>query len=484
MNAAEMPSGSEEEEEEEVSDHEVQPRRKSQMQSDDEEMNDAEDDDDMVPEEVVDDEEVEEDEPPPPPPPPPKVSQKSLQTYLKPKDVAAEKKKKTPAPKPAQSKPTKGKAPSEPVRTAEKGGKTYSPHSDSDEEHEDDVDDDALEVNMMLPTKKKVPLQPDAMQEYEDQRAASVQGPTQAAQGAAEEEPTVHESAKEVTIFLRNEKTNKWCALSSDALVYAPEVSGAIKTQLDQLTIPGKKERGARQSAMFDENATKMMGTVKIAKLQMDGAGGGTVPAMTNLLMLQSVDLTDAQAEVEFLTEKASNLKAGAGPGGAVKRVEVCTMLDSDIVKRMYAVHKCPLPQTYNPNTNASNKYKVPAKLEDLAKTDSNLTLLGQVERGKKAGTKRAAENSGAGAAAKKSAAPPVAAAQNGHADADDEAEEEDGNGIVVDKSGPCFTRIKWTAIPSMGVSMAGIKCAPGTDVRLVPAGEGSYILVKTPAGP
>ena len=66
-----------------------------------------------------------------------------------------------------------------------------------------------------------------------------------------------------------------------------------------------------------------------------------------------------------------------------------------------------------------------------------------------------------------------------------EEAVEEDGDdGIVVDKSGPCFTRIKWTEIPSMGIAMAGIKCAPGAEVRLMPAGEGSYILVKTPAGP
>ena len=62
-----------------------------------------------------------------------------------------------------------------------------------------------------------------------------------------------------------------------------------------------------------------------------------------------------------------------------------------------------------------------------------------------------------------------------------DEAGEVDCVHVHVE---PCFTRIKWTAIPSMGVAMAGIKCAPGTDVRLVPAGDGSYILVKTPAGP
>jgi len=488
MNTAEMPSGSEDEEEE-VSDGEVPSHQRTgaTMEESDDEENDAEDDD-MVPEEVVDEEEEEEEEeeepePAPPPPPPPKVSQKSLQTYLQPKAATGDKKKKAtvaPPPKPT-TKAIKAKAAIEsaaPSKEAARGGKTYSPHSDSDDEQE--MDDDALSVNMTLPAKKQVPLPPDAIQEYEDQRAASTQAGPATAQGVVDAPPTVHASATETTIFLKNEKTNKWVTLSSDSLLYAPAASEAIKMQLDKLTIPGRKDRQARQNAMFDENATKMMSTVKIAKLQSDGSGSGTGPAMTNLLMLQSVDLSDAQTEIEFLTEKANEMKAGAGPGGTVKHVDVCTMLDPDIAKRIYAVHKCPLPQLYNPNTNSSNKYKVPSKLEETVKTDSNFTFLGAAERGKRAATKRASEAAPSKADGKRTAngTGPVPAK---HSADDDEAEEVDCVHVHVE---PCFTRIKWTAIPSMGVSMAGIKCAPGTDVRVVPAGEGSYILVKTPAGP
>ena len=511
MTTAEMPSGSEEEEEEEeeevVSDVEMSPHQRSgvNMESDDEEGDDAEEDDDMVPEEVVDDEEDEDEdedaedsaEPEPPPRPPTKTTKNTLQNFLKPKAVTGDKKKKgavappaPPPPKPTAapaSKAAKGKGPkavtepAAPAKAAARGGNKYSPHSDSDDE-QDEQDDDALSVHMTLPAKKQVPMPPDAIQEYEDQRVASAQAAPATASGAVDAPPTVHASAMETTIFLKNEKTNKWSVLSSAALLYAPEASEAIKTQLDKLTIPGRKDRTGRQTAMFDENATKMMSTVKIAKLQTDGTGSGTGPAMTSMLMLQSVDLTDAQTEIEFLTEKANELKAGAGPGGTVKHVDVCTMLDPDIAKRIYNVHKCPLPQVYNPNNNSSNKYKVPSKLEELAKTDGNFTFLGPAERAKRAGTKRASEATPSKADGKRPANGAAAAAASA-ADVpppdQDGALPEHGEDTVSICGNPALMKV--FASKDFATSYAELRCKADQRFTVCQAGPGKFILLLGP---
>ena len=486
----------------------------AEAQSEDEQGpgGDEEEDDDELPEQAVDEEEEDEPEaaePESPPPPPPKTAKNTLQNFLKPQSkasvaaaVAEDKKKKAAAAAPAPAASSKaaktkvgGKASTpvgEPVAlgkagsksggkatsAAPKPSKTFTPHSESEEESGEGLD-------ITLPTKKQVNLPaPDPMHEYDEQRTQSAHAPPATA-SASDVPATVHESyIDECTIFLKNEKVNKWCVLCSASLLYAPESTDGIEMPLDKLTITKKQERTAMQATMFNEQATKVVNSVAIAKMATDGTGSGTGPGMTNLIMIVPINPTDAETEIEYLVEKASEMKLGPGPGGVVKKAVVGNVLDPDLVKRAYTINKCPLPQVYNPNANSSNKYKVPSKLEDQAKFDPNFIMLGPADKPKRA-AKRAAESSSAGAASKKSAAPPVAAAHNGHADAaEDEEDEDGGNGIVVDRSGHCFTRMKWTAIPSMGVSMAGIKCAPGADVRLVPAGEGSFILVKTPPGP
>ena len=355
-------------------------------------------------------------------------------------------------------------------------------NSDSDEDRGPEI---------TLPKNAGVPLREpaDAVQEYEDRRAEAADAASRAANDQTIATPvTVHKSVKRCTFVLKNEKTNKWAVLSNDALVYAREMAAPgdlVQMTLDDLTVPSKRDRVSMQEAMFNEQATKVVGTVMISKLATDGTGSGTGPGMTNLLMLTPVMLTDADAELECIAGKADALNLGSGPNGEVERVVPVVMLDHELVKRTFSINNCPLPQAYNPNVNSSNKYKVPSQLEKQALVDANFKMLGPVEKTKRA-TKRAAEGPASGGAAGASSKADGKRAANGTGPAPakppaDEAGEVDCVHVHVE---PCFTRIKWTAIPSMGVAMAGIKCAPGTDVRLVPAGDGSYILVKTPAGP
>lgn len=375
-----------------------------------------------------------------------------------------------------------GRAAAKAPPSAPKPTRSALSNSDSDE-------DRGPEITLPKNAGVTLPEPADAVQEFEDRRAeAAADAASRVANDQTTATPvTVHKSAKRCTFVMKNEKTNKWAVLSNDALVYAREMAAPgdlVQMTLEDLTVPSKRDRVAMQEAMFNEHATKVVGTVMICKLATDGSGSGTGPGMTNLLMLAPVALTDADAEMECIAGKADALNLGGGPDGRVDRIVPVVMLDHELVKRTFSINNCPLPQAYNPNVNSSNKYKVPSQLEKQALVDANFKMLGPVEKAKRA-AKRPAE----GAPGSSKADGKRAANGTGPAPAKpaaDEAEEEEvgGNGIVVDKLGPCFTRIKWTAIPSMGVSMAGIKCAPGTDVRIVPAGEGSFILVKTPMGP
>jgi hypothetical protein len=69
-------------------------------------------------------------------------------------------------------------------------------------------------------------------------------------------------------------------------------------------------------------------------------------------------------------------------------------VLDHEIVKRVFKVHNppVPLPSLYNPNTNASNKYKVPNQLEKVKDFDDNFVELGLIEKAKQRAAKRSAD--------------------------------------------------------------------------------------------
>jgi hypothetical protein len=59
-------------------------------------------------------------------------------------------------------------------------------------------------------------------------------------------------------------------------------------------------------------------------------------------------------------------------------------VLDHDIMKRIYKVSNAPLPGMYNPNTNPSNKFKVPSQVEKAKETDENFIDLGIIETNKR----------------------------------------------------------------------------------------------------
>ena len=261
--------------------------------------------------------------------------------------------------------------------------------------------------------------------------------------------------------------------------------------------------QGLPQKKLCSENPDWMAQAAVIFKLPSDGKLDLPLADASGIVMAvpYQLKLEGDKSLGEFRSKLANE------DGTTPDTVYGLLALDREAIKTAYGIKPSPLPPQFDstkPSPSTSAKWKVPSKLEEHLRTEDDRFFLGALEKAKratshkrpsedgarggggssKADSKRPA-NGAAAAATAASARTAVPAPPAEPAPSTEEAEEEDGgNGIVVDKSGPCFTRIKWTEIPSMGVAMAGIKCAPGAEVRLMPAGEGSYILVKTPAGP
>ena len=367
--------------------------------------------------------------------------------------------------------------------------------------HSDDSDDGGIDVTM--PQNRGVPMPPpDPCQEFENQRTNGLAS-TAAANDAA---PKVHPDALNIAYVMKNEKVNKWWKIDSSLLVYAPDPRKTVPFSfaLEELTIASKPLREAMQKKLCSENPDWMAQAAVIFKLPSDGKLDLPLADASGIVMAvpYTLKVEGDKSLAEFRGKLASE------DGTTPDTVYGLLALDRDAIKTAYGVKPSPLPPQFDstkpsPSTNA--KWKVPSKLEEYLKTEDDRFFLGALEKPKRSTShKRPSEDGarGGGGSSKADSKRPangVAAAAPSTASAraaapappaeptpsTEEAVEEDGDdGIVVDKSGPCFTRIKWTEIPSMGVAMAGIKCAPGAEVRLMPAGEGSYILVKTPAGP
>jgi len=350
-------------------------------------------DDDDLPAEEEEEEDDEDDEPPPS-----KASTKStLTTYFaaKPKAPAQApaSTSKPPAAKPAGStskaaaaKPSKPKSPKGPpppkpaaASKPKPKTKTYTPHSDSDDE-----------LGLVPPQNPGVPLPaPDAIAEFEQHRAAASRDAPAGATAAAEPAASVHPSALEFDYFMKNEKVNKFWLVNPEAFVSAPDLGSAdlLRFSMEDLAIPSKRDRLAMQEALCDKEGTKVVSTTVIAELKTDGSGSGTGPGMSPVMMAVPYEPDFGEAELEDLRAKQEKAKPGSGE----RKLVGLLALDPELAKRAYAINKCPLPAVYNPNTNSSNKYKVPSKLEDLAKVDDNFVYIGPVEKPKRA-PKRAGE--------------------------------------------------------------------------------------------
>ena len=439
------------------------------------------DDDDLPAEEEEEEEDDDDDDPPPS-----KAPAKSMLTSFfaaKPKTAApastskAASTSKPPAAKSTAStskagaaKPNKTK-PNEPPSKPKPKAKTYTPHSEGS--------DDEGPLGLVPPKNPGVPMPaPDAIAEFEQHRAAASRDAPAGATAAAEPAASVHASALDFVYVMKNEKVNKFWEVNPIAFVHAPDL-GAVDLlcfSMEDLTIPSKRDRLAMQEALCDKEGTKVVSTAAIAEIKTDGSGSGTGPGTNPVMMVVPYNPVFGEAELEDLRVKLEKVK----PGRRDRRIVGLLALDTDLSKRAYAINKCPLPAMHNPNTNSSNKYKVPSKLEDIAKVDDNFTYIGPVEKAKRA-TKRGGEESAAKSDGKR-----AAAAAAGQQQQQQQQQASSANGTSArhpDRAAEAEGVEPQARIWLAETPVAEVMCASNEALTLVRAPvSGRYFVIKTPA--
>jgi len=307
----------------------------------------------------------------------------------------------------------------------------------------------------------------DAVQEYEDRmtaEAARAPEESEPAQGA--EPPRVHEAAKKRRYVMKNEKTKKWCEYKGTGLLYAPECDELFELTMEQLTIGSVKERVAMQTKLADEQMAKMLATVLIGEIKVDGSGSGSGPGITNVMGLIPNEVPLSEAECEDLFSKMKDCNSD---------VEVVQLiaLDHSIMKRLFKVsNHSALPAIYNPNTNNSNKYRVPAKLEEQKDADDNFEFIGSIETVKKARSsgKRSSDEANGGSKAD-GKRPATAAAVGAAAEGDEEGSANEAGGYKMKPMGD----------KEFNAQYAELRCGTEEQFTLVPSGPGKFLLVKSP---
>ncbi len=369
------------------------------------------------------------------------------------------------------------------VGKSSKPSKPGRPKASAPEQANDDSDDDLASMTMTDLSKPKWPTYPpDAVQEFEDHRAGLSNGASAGdAEAAGLEEAlahvSVHESARERVYIIKNEKVNKWFLFNPEGFVYAPDIrtpesSGLFDFTAEQLTVPSKRERVAMQERLIDAHGTQAMNTVCIARLKTDGAGSGAGPGTATLAMLLPGRKVPPGSEMEDIEAKMKQMgmydaEMGGPSVKCRKEIVVLMVLDHDLAKRLYKIDQNPLPAAFNPNTNVSTKYKVPSRLEDHAKVDSNFVLIGAAEKARRAG-KRAVED-GAGnssrADAKRQSNSPFEGCPT-----PEEALAMDAPGLAM----------KVFSGKQMAFCFAELTCAHNESFSVTQVGKGKWVLIKS----
>ena len=366
-----------------------------------------------------------------------------------------------------------------------------SGHPKAPQQTNDDSDDDLASMTMTDLSKPKWPVYPpDAVQEFEDHRAGLSNGASAGdADAVGLEEAlahvSVHESARERVYIIKNEKVNKWFLFNDAGFVYAPDIrqeesKGLFEFTTEQLNIPSKRERVAMQERLIDEHGTQAMNTVCIAQLKTDGSGSGAGPGSATLAMLlPGKKVPSGSSEMEDIEAKmkASGMYDADGPSVKCrKEIVVLMVLDHDLAKRLYKIDKNPLPAAFNPNTNASTKYKVPSRLEDHAKVDSNFVLIGAAEKARRAGGKRSTEDgaaNGSRADAKRQTLPSLFPADT----TPEEAVATDAARLPHDTPG---LAMKVFSGKQMAFCFAELTCASNESFSVTQVGKGKWVLIKS----
>jgi len=292
-------------------------------------------------------------------------------------------------------------APKEPPRKAASQPATPKSEPPLMSFNNDSEDEDTLDQRTMIknPGYGKSIAAVDAVQEFDEGMMA------EAAKGSAGAEapgletvvapPRVHEAAKKRRYVIKNEKTKRWCEYLVHGLLSAPECGELFQFGMEELTIDRKKDRVAMQTKLADEQMAKMLKTVLIGKIKMDGERSGSGPGITNLIGAIPNKLPLTEAEREDLLSKMKDC-------GDETEVVQLVLLDHDTIKRMYKVPNAPMPALYNPNTNSGNKYRVPLNVTDQKNIDDNFVFIGSIETVKKARNgKRASDEVNGGASSK-----------------------------------------------------------------------------------
>ena len=391
---------------------------------------------------------------------------------------------------------------------AAKGGskKVFAMNDGSD----DDGSDAEQPVQPGGLVKKPPPLSAvDPLEEHDQLRRAHANGKLpqdddeerNGGGGATEVPATVSDKVSETAFVLKNDKgpaARRFYGLFYDGMgggkdgktgstpAHAPNFISSeectFAVTVDQFLAP-RKEREAMLTRLADERMSDIIQEMQIWKVPVDPAGNACGPGIVNVAGFLPCRVEDAAEALEAFHAK---LPMHENP-------VFLLAVDEKLMKRVYKVGRSALPREYDPNAHGNVKYRVFAKMEEQEKIDEHVALLAPPARS--AATKRSkrpAENGGGAEPKKKKAAKPsspVAGSANGidtpkdDDDDDDDDDEDDGAGApAVDAPGPCFTRIKWTEIPSMKIEMAGIVCKTDQTVTLLPAGNGRYILVKAQA--
>ena len=353
------------------------------------------------------------------------------------------------------------------------------------------------------PVKKRLTLAAvDPVEEHDQLRRAHANGAAQEpraeerdASATVEVPPKVNRAILNTLFLVKNDKgpvARRWYGLTAHeqaplpatTVVHAPNYKGAahcVMAMSVERVLASRKEREAMQQEWVSHCMTDVIGELQIYKVPVDPNGNCSGPGIVNVAAFLPCAVKDTEEAVDALRAKLPS---------DVRDVVFLLPVDEKLVKRMYKVGRGLLPRAYDPNAHGNVKYRVWGKLEDQEKIDGSLEWLASPATSAKSKRKRSAENGAskkaATAAATAAAAaptaappPPPPAVANDDNDNDDD---DDENGIVADRSGPCFTRIKWTQVPTLGIEMAGIKCDANQTVHVTPAGNGRYILVKTHA--
>ena len=254
-----------------------------------------------------------------------------------------------------------------------------------------DSDDEEETLDVTLPKNAGLTMSaPDAEQEFEDQTLSAGNAGAAAEDNGVLDPPSVSELAKKRRYVMKNEKVKKWAEFKCAGLRFAPDCDELFEFTLDDLTIASKKDRLVMQDKLVNEQMTKVLKTLCIAEVEMAEVGSSAGPGITNLMAVIPSKLPLSGPEQDDIIARLEDYD---------EEDELVTLvaLDHEIVKRVYKVQSGGgLPPMYNPNTNNSNKYRVPAKLEENAKSGTNFVMLGVVEKAK--GTrKRGAEETAGG---------------------------------------------------------------------------------------